>query len=142
MTTRYTIPTDPDYWGGANDSSLDGDSIARTVTDLVEIYCERNGYQVSVDIVPETFSYNNQASGNEEIIDDLSSLVDIGSDYRREFTADELGKVLGISSRQVRNLAREFGKGKQIGNQWMFSMAEALELMHRPKPGPKPRPVA
>jgi hypothetical protein len=139
MTTRYTIPTDADYWGGRNDINVDGEAVAKFVAALLEKYCQFNGYNVEIDLVPETMSYGNRASGNDTLIEELSMICDIGTAWRRSFTAADIAETLEISQRQVTNLAVKYGLGKKIGRTWFFGMSDALNMFDRKtKPGPSP----
>lgn len=138
MTTRYTIPTDADYWGDRATPGVDGEAVAKFVADLLERYCQRNGYDVEIDLVAETQSRNNQSDGDERLIEELQAISDIGTVWQRPFTAADLAEALGISQRQVTKLAQQLKKGKKVGRAWVFGMPEALEFFDRDtKPGPK-----
>lgn len=138
MTTRYTIPTDADYWGGHNTPDIDGEAVAKFIAKLLEKYCERNGYEVEIDLVPETYSYNNRPDGDEQIIEELQAISDIGTIWQRPFTTADIAEALGISQRQVTSLAQKYNKGKKVGRAYVFGMPEALEFFDRPTtPGPK-----
>jgi hypothetical protein len=134
---QYIVPTDNECWGNEVEN---GYEIAKFVARLLEIYSHRQSYDdVEIDFGPYTSRGHLPIDNNREqqLIEELSLISDIGTSWQRPFTTADLAMTLGISQRQVTNLAQQFGNGKKIGRAWVFSMAEALEFFDRKtKPGP------
>jgi len=61
----------------------------------------------------------------------------------KKLTAREAAARLGLSSAQVRKLARDRGIGTKVQagpiSAWTFSEQDITEMRRRPRPGPAPR---
>jgi len=71
IITTYRIPTDPDYYGD-NVNEEQALSVAEIISQRV---CEKYP-EVTVEIVPEIFSQNNQSTGDEALIDEIEGFVE------------------------------------------------------------------
>lgn len=73
-TTVFSITNGPDYWAECTD-----EEIALAVQhqrERVEEYCQEQGYDVEIRVVPETTSWNNRSYGDEAVIEDLNHHIE------------------------------------------------------------------
>jgi len=122
MSTRYTIPTDPAWWGEGMDYDA-AHATAEVVKDLLWAYCERNYIFLVIELVPEAHSWGNRPSGDRQIIALLDRIGRPGS-TERAFTAADLTFALHLVADDVSKLAAKEG----LGDGKLFSLSEALRI--------------
>jgi len=73
-TTIYRVTSESDSYGP---DCADPMACARAIQDNLIEYANKRGYQVEVEIVDETESFNNRSKGNAELIAELGELVEL-----------------------------------------------------------------
>jgi len=70
IITTYRIPTDPDYYDNVTEEQ------ALSMAEIISQRVREKYPEVTVELVPEVFSWNNRSMGDETIVNEIEGFVE------------------------------------------------------------------